>query len=303
MAAIANRYDFVFIFDVRNGNPNGDPDAGNLPRLDPETGRGLVTDVALKRKVRNYVALARPREERYGIYMRDGAVLNAEHRKAYDHFGIQPDTKSKKAPKDKAQELTRWMCTNYFDIRTFGAVMSTEVNCGQVRGPVQMTFAQSHDPVVPMEVTITRSSVTKEDDARKNEREMGRKHIVPYGLYRTHGFISARLANDPEKGTGFSGEDLDLFWKALRNMFDHDRSAARGEMTARGLIVFEHASDLGNAPAHKLFERVTVKRTNSTTITNGTNGAELHPPRSFEDYEVDVEEAALPSGIAVQRLI
>ncbi len=291
--SIAHRYDFVFLFDVRNGNPNGDPDAGNMPRMDPETGRGLVTDVALKRKIRNYVAMARGDAPRYDIYMRDGAVLNVQHRKAYEHFKIEPDTKSKKAPKDKAQELTNWMCDNFFDIRSFGAVMSTEVNAGQVRGPVQFTFAESIDPIVPMEVTITRSSVTNEADAQKNDRTMGRKHIVPYGLYRAHGFISGRLASDAKKGTGFSEADLSLLWEALANMFDHDRAAARGEMTARGLIVFEHDSDLGNAPAHKLLERVAVTR-----VTNGAGSD--GPPRSFGDYAVTVNEADLPPGITVE---
>ena len=289
---IANRYDFVFLFDVRNGNPNGDPDAGNMPRMDPETGHGLVTDVAIKRKIRNYIAMARGGVPGYDIYMRDGAVLNVEHRKAYQHFGIEPDTKSKKAPKDKAQELTRWMCDNFFDIRTFGAVMSTEVNAGQVRGPVQFTFAESIDTIVPMEISITRSSVTNEKDALLNDRTMGRKHIVPYGLYRAHGFVSGRLANDAKKGTGFSEADLSLVWEALANMFDHDRAAARGEMTARGLIVFKHDSDLGNAPAHKLLERVTVTRADGDS-----------PPRGFGDYAVKVDEANLPSGITLETKI
>jgi len=288
--AIAHRYDFVFLFDVRNGNPNGDPDAGNMPRMDAETGRGLVTDVALKRKIRNYVAMARANEPGYDIYMRDGAVLNVEHRKAYKHFGLEPDTKSKKAPKDRAQDLTRWMCANFFDIRTFGAVMSTEVNAGQVRGPVQFTFAESIDQIVPMEVSITRSSVTNEADALKNDRTMGRKHIVPYGLYRAHGFVSARLANDEKKGTGFSEADLELVWEALANMFDHDRAAARGEMTARGLYVFKHESDLGNAPAHKLLERVTVSRSDRAE----------GPPRSFGDYVVSINTAHLPPGITLE---
>jgi CRISPR-associated protein Csd2 len=291
-APIANRYDFVFLFDVRNGNPNGDPDAGNMPRMDPETGHGLVTDVAIKRKIRNYVAMARASVPGYDIYMRDGAVLNVEHRKAYQHFGIEPDTKSKKAPKDKAQELTRWMCDNFFDIRTFGAVMSTEVNAGQVRGPVQLTFAESIDAIVPMEISITRSSVTNERDALLNDRTMGRKHIVPYGLYRAHGFVSGRLANDAKKGTGFSGADLALVWEALSNMFDHDRAAARGEMTSRGLVVFKHDCDLGNAPAHKLLERVKVTRANG-------NG----PPRDFGDYAVTVNETGLPSGITLETKI
>ena len=286
---IANRYDFVYLFDVRNGNPNGDPDAGNMPRRDPETSRGLVTDVAIKRKIRNYVAMARGDTPGYDIYMRDGAVLNVEHRKAYKELGLEPDTKSKKAPKGREQDLTRWMCGNFFDIRAFGAVMSTEVNTGQVRGPIQFTFAESIDPIVPMEISITRSSVTNERDAEKNDRTMGRKHIVPYGLYRAHGFVSGRLANDKKKGTGFSEADMALVWEGLANMFDHDRAAARGEMTARGLIVFKHDSDLGNAPAHQLLERVKVERA-------GGDG----PPRSFSDYKVTVNEAHLPSGITVQ---
>lgn len=291
-SAIRNRYDFVFLFDVRNGNPNGDPDAGNMPRMDPETGRGLVTDVSLKRKVRNYVALARADAPGYDIYMRDGAVLNRQHRRAYEAKGLEPDTKAKKAPKDRAQELTRWMCDNFSDIRAFGAVMSTEVNAGQVRGPIQLTFAESIDPIVPMEVSITRSSVTNETDALKNDRTMGRKHIVPYGLYRVHGFVNARLANDPVKGTGFSEADLSLLWEALGAMFDHDRAAARGEMTARELIVFRHDSDLGNAPAHRLLERVTVTAKDPAS-----------PPRSFGDYVIGLNEESLPAGISVTRMI
>ncbi len=289
---ISNRYDFVFLFDVRNGNPNGDPDAGNMPRMDPETGHGLVTDVAIKRKIRNYVAMARGDAPGYDIYMRDGAVLNVQHRKAYGALGIEPDTIKKKAPKERAQELTRWMCDNFFDIRAFGAVMSTEVNAGQVRGPIQVTFAESIDPIVPMEVSITRSSVTNEADALKNDRTMGRKHIVPYGLYRAHGFVNARLANDPTKGTGFSEADLALVWEALGMMFDHDRAAARGEMTARELIVFRHESDLGNAPAHKLLERVTVRRA-------GGEGS----PRGFGNYVVAIDETGLPSGVTIERKI
>ena len=286
---IANRYDFVYLFDVRNGNPNGDPDAGNMPRRDPETSRGLVTDVAIKRKIRNYVAMARGDAQGYDIYMRDGAVLNVEHRKAYKELNLEPDTKSKKMPKGREQELTKWMCRNFFDIRAFGAVMSTEVNTGQVRGPLQFTFAESIDPIVPMEISITRSSVTNERDAEKNDRTMGRKHIVPYGLYRAHGFVSGRLANDKKKGTGFSEADLSLVWEALTNMFDHDRAAARGEMTARGLIVFKHDSDLGNAPAHRLLERVKVDPVSGDG-----------PPRNFSDYKVTVNEADLPTGITVQ---
>ena len=290
---ITNRYDFVFLFDVRNGNPNGDPDAGNMPRMDPETSRGLVTDVALKRKIRNYVAMARGDAQGHDIYMQDGAVLNRAHQRAYAALSLPSE--AKKLPKDgeKARALTAWMCANFFDIRTFGAVMSTEVNAGQVRGPVQFTFAESIDPIVPMEVTITRSSVTNEKDALQNDRTMGRKHIVPYGLYRAHGFISGRLANDPKKGTGFSEADLALLWEALANMFDHDRAAARGEMTARGLIVFKHESDLGNAPAHTLLRRVTV------APVMGRTG----PPRSFTDYAVAVDMEGLPAGVTVETIV
>jgi CRISPR-associated protein Csd2 len=287
---VAHRYDFVFLFDVRNGNPNGDPDAGNMPRMDAETGRGLVTDVAIKRKIRNYVAMARGDAPGYDIYMQERAVLNRAHERAYVAAGLKHEPK--KLPKDeaRARELTAWMCGNFFDIRTFGAVMSTEVNAGQVRGPVQITFAESIDPIVPMEISITRSSVTNEKDALQNDRTMGRKHIVPYGLYRAHGFISGRLANDTKKGTGFSEADLALVWEALANMFDHDRAAARGEMTARGLYVFKHESDLGNAPAHKLLERVTVSRSDRAE----------GPPRSFGDYVVSINTADLPPGITLE---
>jgi CRISPR-associated protein Csd2 len=297
MTAISHRYDFVYLFDVANGNQNGDPDAGNMPRLDPETGKGLVTDVCLKRKVRNFISLVKDGVPGYGIYMSERAVLNATHREAYTALGLPVEPK--KLPKEaaKAQELTKWMCDNFFDIRTFGAVMSTEVNCGQVRGPIQITFARSEDPIVPLEISITRSSITRssvtnEKDALTNDRTMGRKHIVPYGLYRTHGFISARLANDSKKGTGFSEDDLALFWQALESMFDHDRSAARGEMTARGLIVFEHESDIGNAPATKLFDRVTIART-----------ASEGPPRAISDYAISVNEADMPAGVKLLRMI
>jgi len=293
MTAITSRYDFVYLFDVKDGNPNGDPDAGNLPRLDPETGLGLVTDVALKRKIRNYVALAKGETPGFDIYMQERAVLNRAHLRAYEAKGLKSE--SKKLPKDQteAQGLTRWMCDNFFDIRAFGAVMSTEVNAGQVRGPVQLTFARSQHPIVPLEITITRSSVTNEKDALQNDRTMGRKHIVPYGLYRAHGFISGRLANDAKKGTGFSEDDLALLWEALISMFEHDRAAARGMMTARGLIVFKHDSDLGNASADSLFKRVTIARA-------GDGGA---APRDFEDYAVNVDETDLPTGITLQRLI
>ncbi len=290
---IANRYDFVFLFDVRNGNPNGDPDAGNMPRMDPETSRGLVTDVALKRKLRNYVAMARGDTPGYDIYMQDGAVLNRAHGRAYNALSLTSDAKKLPKDADKARALTAWMCANFFDIRTFGAVMSTEVNAGQVRGPVQLTFAESIDPIVPMEVTITRSSVTNEKDALQNDRTMGRKHIVPYGLYRAHGFISGRLANDAKKGTGFSEADLALLWEALTTMFDHDRAAARGEMTARRLIVFKHDSDLGNAPAHTLLSRIGV----------APAPARDGPPRSFADYAVTLDDQGLPPGVTLLTII
>ncbi|WP_395665996.1 type I-C CRISPR-associated protein Cas7/Csd2 [Methylocella sp.] len=293
MPAISHRYDFVYLFDVANGNPNGDPDAGNMPRLDPETGLGLVTDVCLKRKVRNFVAMARGDEPGHRIYMAERAVLNLQHREAYAALGLESEKKKLPKKDGDARALTRWMCDNFYDIRAFGAVMSTEVNVGQVRGPVQLTFAQSLDPIVPLEISITRSSVTNEADALKNDRTMGRKHIVPYGLYRAHGFVSARLANDSRKGTGFSEDDLALFWRALAEMFDHDRSAARGEMTARRLIVFEHESDLGDAPAHKLFERVSVAR------ANGAEG----PPRSYADYRVAVDDADLPARVKLLELV
>lgn len=297
MTSIQNRYDFVYLFDVQDGNPNGDPDAGNLPRVDPETNQGLVTDVCLKRKVRNYVSMAKEGEQGFGIYMAERAVLNLQHKQAYSALDLTPE--DKKLPKDeaKARELTAWMCKNFYDIRTFGAVMTTKVNTGQVRGPIQLTFARSIEAVSPIEISITRGAVTSEDDALKKDREMGRKHILPYGLYRTHGFISGRLANDDKKGTGFSEEDLQLFWQALENMFEHDRSAARGEMTPRGLIIFKHESDLGNAPAHKLLERVTVKRKGQNS------GNDLLPARSFSDYEIHIDEANLPNGISVEQRI
>jgi len=291
MAAIKNRYDFVYLFDVRNGNPNGDPDNGNMPRIEPQTQKGLVTDVALKRKVRNYVDLARGGQPRFAIYMREKAILNNLHREAYKALDLQPDTK--KLPKEEAQAraITRWMCDNFFDIRAFGAVMTTEVNAGQVRGPVQMTFAESIDPIVPQEVSITRSSVTNERDAEK-ERTMGRKHILPYALYRSHGFISASLAGDETKGTGFSEEDLALFFEALRSMFDHDRSAARGQMSACKLIVFKHANHLGNARAQDLFDRVKVEKKEGVVY-----------PRSFSDYIVQIDRDGLPDGVEVDELL
>jgi len=295
MSAIQNRYEFVYLFDVTNGNPNGDPDAGNLPRLDPETNQGLVTDVCLKRKIRNYVELAKGSEPGFNIYVQEHAILNQRHKGAWEAVGIEPDKKSeyKKLPKDqtKARELTDWMCLNYYDIRTFGAVMTTEVNCGQMRGPVQLAFARSLEPIVPLEISITRMAATNERDAEQKGdiRTMGRKHIVPYGLYCAHGYVSAKLA---EK-TGFSDDDLTLLWEALVNMFEHDHSAARGEMAARNLVVFRHAGALGNAPAHRLFETVRVDR------SNGADG----PARSFADYRVEVDKGAAPAGVEVLELL
>ncbi len=289
MTAITNRYEFVYLFDVTNGNPNGDPDAGNLPRLDPETNQGLVTDVCLKRKLRNYVTLEKEGHAGYAIYMQEKSVLNNQHKLAYRALEIESEPK--KLPKDeaKARELTAWMCKNFFDVRAFGAVMTTEINAGQVRGPIQLAFAQSIDPVVPMEVSITRMAVTNEKDLEK-ERTMGRKHIVPYGLYRAHGFISAKLA----ERTGFSEDDLQLLWRGLANMFEHDRSAARGEMSARKLIVFKHDNAMGNAPAHKLFDTVRVTREDGESNT---------PARCFADYRIDLNRAAVPAGVTVQELL
>ncbi|MGU0903254.1 type I-C CRISPR-associated protein Cas7/Csd2 [Pseudomonas aeruginosa] len=289
MTAIANRYEFVYLFDVSNGNPNGDPDAGNMPRLDPETNQGLVTDVCLKRKIRNYVSLEQEGVPGYAIYMREKSVLNNQHKQAYEALGIESE--AKKLPKDeaKARELTSWMCKNFFDVRAFGAVMTTEINAGQVRGPIQLAFATSIDPVLPMEVSITRMAVTNEKDLEK-ERTMGRKYIVPYGLYRAHGFISAKLA----ERTGFSDDDLELLWRALANMFEHDRSATRGEMAARKLIVFKHEHALGNAPAHVLFGSVKVERVEGTADT---------PARGFQDYRVSIDAEALPQGVSVREYL
>ncbi len=283
MTAITHRYDFVLFFDVQNGNPNGDPDAGNMPRIDPETGYGIVTDVCLKRKVRNYVELAKEGETGFRIYVQEKAVLNQRNKEAYTALNLKQE--AKKLPKDKAdaEAVTRWMCDNFYDIRTFGAVMSTEVNCGQVRGPVQLTFARSEDPVVPSEVSITRMAVTNEKDLEK-ERTMGRKFIVPYGLYRVEGFISAPLAGK----TGFSENDVELLWEALINMFEHDHSAARGKMSSRKLFVFNHEKRMGNAPAQKLFDLVQCSR-----VTEG-------PARSFADYAV-VLRGDCPEGVTVEE--
>ena len=304
---LRNRYDFVYLFDVTNGNPNGDPDAGNLPRLDPETNQGLVSDVCLKRKVRNYVAMAKDDTPGHEIYVTERGVLERQQKRAWD--AILPDASAKereKLPRDeqKAWEISRWMCANFYDVRTFGAVMSTKgANCGQVRGPVQFTFARSIDPVLPLEVSITRMAATTEADAESkgDVRTMGRKHIVPYGLYRAHGYVSACLAGDERKGTGFSEDDLDLLWTALEQMFDHDRSASRGEMAARRLILFKHARPLGNAPAHRLFERVAVKRVHDgTEYEPGERRAHNLPPaRAYAEYVVHVDDGDLPSGIEI----
>jgi len=288
--SIQNRYEFVYFFDVTNGNPNGDPDAGNMPRLDPESSKGLVTDVCLKRKIRNFIEVTCENAPGYEIYVKEKSVLNLQNKRAYEAIGIEPNTKDKKLPKDeaKARAITAWMCNNFFDIRSFGAVMTTEVNSGQVRGPVQLAFAQSIDPIVPLEVSITRMAVTNEKDLEK-ERTMGRKYIVPYALYRVHGFISANLAAK----TGFSDEDLQKLWQALQMMFEYDRSAARGEMTARKLIIFKHDSILGSQPAHKLFERVIVER------VQGESGS---PAAAFSDYRINVDRETL-QGITIEELL
>lgn len=291
MTTLSNRYEFVLLYDVENGNPNGDPDAGNMPRIDPETGYGIVTDVCLKRKIRNYVEMVKGDAAGYRIYIKEGIPLNQNHVEAYKAVNLPTDDKNFKAKPDDVQRARAWICANFFDVRTFGAVMSTGLNCGQVRGPVQLNFSRSIDPIVQQEVTITRQTVTREEEADK-ERTMGRKHIVPYGLYRVEGYISAKLANDATKGTGFSEEDLQLFWEALVNMFEHDRSAARGKMATRKLFVFKHESDLGNAPAHQLFELVKVERK-----------PEANPPRGFSDYVVTVDKAGVPQGVALIEML
>jgi CRISPR-associated protein Csd2 len=282
---IKNRYEFVYLFDVENGNPNGDPDAGNMPRIDPETSYGLVTDVCLKRKIRNYVEIVKENQSPYKIYVREKSVLTTERGGAYQSL-----TDEEKKDKLKAAEIGRkFMCKNCFDVRTFGAVMMMkENNCGQVRGPVQFNFGRSIDAIVPMEVSITRVAVETEAE-REKERMMGRKHIVPYALYRAEGYVSANLAAQ----TGFSEDDLKLLWEALVNMFDHDHSAARGKMNARKLIVFKHDTALGNAPAHKLFDLVTVNRATQET----------KPPRAFSDYEVTVSQTNVPAGVTLEEKI
>lgn len=293
---IQHRYDFVYLFDVTDGNPNGDPDAGNLPRVDAETGQGVVTDVCLKRKVRNFVSLVHGMEPPYDIYVRERAVLNDQHDKAYKALGLKSE--AKKLPKDeqKARELTAWMCQNFYDIRTFGAVMATEVNTGQVRGPVQITIARSISPIVSMEYAITRCAVTNKKDAEKKDREMGRKFAVPYGLYRGFGYINAHLADPQRNGTGFSQDDLELLKEALNTMFEHDRSAARGLMRPVRCIAFRHENKLGNARADQLFARVKIE------LKDELN-AENRPPRSKDDYVISVDDGDLPAGITVEEWV
>lgn len=291
---VNRRHDFVLFFDVADGNPNGDPDAGNLPRVDPETMHGLVTDVAIKRKVRDWVDASRGDQGRFKIYVQSGVALNSQHRRAYEALALQ-STGTRQSRGD-IEEARAWMCQNFYDIRMFGAVMTTGVNCGQVRGPVQLTFARSVDPIVPLDLSITRVAVTREEEAevtmtesgpQGKQTEMGRKAIVPYGLYRTHGFFNPHFASQ----TGVAEEDLALFWEALAKMWDLDRSSSRGLMACRGLHVFSHQSPLGNAPAHALFERLVAKK---------REGCET--PRSFADYEVTVDTGALPDGVIYHQL-
>lgn len=301
-APIKNRYDFVALFDVRNGNPNGDPDAGNMPRVDPETGIGLVTDACIKRKIRNYVETAKEDADGFKIYIKEGVPLNRSDLKAIENLGVDTDDskkaledvkKLKKTDEDVDLKLRDYMCSNFYDIRTFGAVMTTftkaALNCGQVRGPVQIGFARSIDPVFSQDITVTRVAITTEKDAEKKNTEMGRKSIVPYGLYRVEGYVSANLAR---KTTGFSEDDLKLLWEAIINMFENDHSAARGEMAVRELIVFKHDSELGNCPSYKLFEAVDVKKNDDVEF-----------PRKYSDYAVTIHEDAIPDGVTMTRMI
>jgi len=296
-APIQHRYDFVYLFDVTDGNPNGDPDAGNLPRVDAETGQGLVTDVCLKRKVRNYVGLVHAEKPPYEIYVKERAVLNSQHERAYHALSLDSKDRKTKA-KDKADEdqrLTEWMCANFFDIRAFGAVMTTEVNCGQVRGPVQFTIARSIHPIVSQEHTVTRCAVTTQREAEKQEgdnRTMGRKFTVPYGLYRGFGYINATLA----ERTRFDEADLELFKQALNMMFENDRSAARGLMRPVRCIAFRHEGKLGNARADQLFDRIGVELRDEVK-------ADKRPPRSSEDYRISINADNLPKGIAIEEWV
>ena len=289
MEPIKNRYEFVVLFDVENGNPNGDPDAGNMPRTDVETGYGIITDVCLKRKIRNYVETVKEGEPGYRIYIKENVPLNTSDKEAYAYLGVKEDKvkEAKKKDPELDKKVRDFMCKNFFDIRTFGAVMTTfkkaALNCGQVRGPVQFGFARSIDRIIPQEVTITRAAITTEADAERKNTEMGGKYIVPYALYRVEGYISANLA---KKTTGFSEEDIELLWQAIMNMFEFDHAAARGKMVTRKLIIFKHDSELGNAHAHKLFELVEVKK-----------NAGIETPRSYGDYTVTVDESGIPSGV------
>jgi CRISPR-associated protein Csd2 len=310
--AISNRSDFVYFFDITDGNPNGDPDAGNLPRLDPETGQGLVTDVCLKRKVRNFVGLEHGEQPPYEIYVKEKAILNQQHERAYKALEVETDPKKRKSKgKERADEdrrLMRWMCDNFFDVRAFGAVMTTEVNCGQVRGPVQLGLSRSLHPIVSQEHAVTRCAVTTEREAQSQEggnRTMGRKFTVPYALYRVHGFINANLASGPS-GTGFSEDDLALLKSALDRMFECDKSAARANMRPVACIAFRHESPLGNARADRLFARVVCKpKVGVQPLASDANGdsGNARPPRSFADYELAVDEANLPRGVTVERWI
>jgi CRISPR-associated protein Csd2 len=294
----ARRHDFVLLFDVTDGNPNGDPDAGNMPRVDPETMQGLVTDVALKRKIRDWVDASRGDQAAFKIYVQSGEALNTKHQRAYDDLGLKSSgAKQNRGDVDQARE---WMCRNFYDIRMFGAVMTTGVNCGQVRGPVQLTFGRSLDPIVPLDLSITRVAVTRPEDATVvlsadgdkgtggKQTEMGRKSIVPYGLYRVHGFFNAHFAAQ----TGVSEEDLSLFWTALSNMWDLDRSSSRGQMAGQGMYVFTHETALGNAPAQGLLKRVQVRR-----------HPDVAAPRSFADYDLRVDDTDLPTGVTLTKLV
>lgn len=284
---IKNRYDFALLFDVTDGNPNGDPDAGNLPRVDAETGMGLVTDVCLKRKVRNFVQMVKGAEKPFDIFIKEKAILN----QLIDESHEQEEVKSKEKNGDKTEAARRWMCANYFDIRTFGAVLSTGKNAGQVRGPIQFTFGRSVDPVVALEHSITRMAVATEAEAEKqggDNRTMGRKFTVPYGLYFSKGFISSHLAAQ----TGFNDTDLELFWEALKNMFDHDHSAARGMMSTRKLIVFKHSTALGSAPAHQLFDTIKIEKKDQSK-----------PARSFSDYSVTIDKSSVPPGVEIIEMV
>ena len=292
---IKNRHEFVILFDIENGNPNGDPDAGNMPRIDPETGYGLITDVCLKRKIRNYVETVKEDEPGYSIYIKEDVPLNRSDNKAFEYLGVNEKTvkELKKKDPDADLKIRDFMCRNFYDIRTFGAVMTifvkASLNCGQVRGPVQLGFARSIDPIVSQEVTITRVAITTEKDAENKSTEMGRKNIVPYALYRVEGYISANLAR---KVTGFSEDDLELLWEAIINMFENDHSAARGKMAVRELIVFKHSKELGDCPAYKLFDSVEVKRKEEVVY-----------PRKYQDYTINICEDMIPDTVELIRKI